>query len=171
MAKKISKNSGFTFVEMLLTIFIIGVISGVTAKVLLTGLDVYSLLVNRDNAMNTAREVMDRMFEEILLVETDDIISIHDNSFNFKDTAGVHTNFRRKIVQGSPTISRKDDFMAGNLAAIDFDYKHYDGSSTLLRDEVRRINIDFTLTAPADAGSIHLRTEVFPRSLMYDNFR
>ena len=49
------RSSGFTFVETLLTVILVGVLSGVVAKVLVTGLDIYSLVANRNRAFHSAR--------------------------------------------------------------------------------------------------------------------
>jgi len=168
------KQHGFTFVETILAIIIVAAIAGVAAKVLTAGLDVYSLVVNRHDASQTARLAMERMVDEIVMIESTDILGTTNTRFSFRDIDGHSTNFKSKTAslrgQSVPCIYRDDDFLAGNISFLDFDYLKEDGSSTIWFWLVRRINIDFSVEAPANAGTVHLRTDVFPRNFMYDNF-
>ncbi len=169
------RERGFTFVEMLLTVVLVGILATVAAKLLLVGLDIYALIVNRNNAFHNARVAVDRMTDEMLLVETDDITWIGDQRFSFIDAGGSGTNFRQTTVsQGGlsvPCLYREDDYLAGNVTSLDFDYYREDGSMAFFIWQVRRINIDLTVEAPGNAGAVRLRTEVFPRNFMYTNFR
>ena len=167
-------SSGFTFVETILTVVIMAAISGVAAKVLITGLDVYSLIVNRHDAVQSARLAMERMVDEALMVESSDILGVMNSRFSFRDIEGHSTNFKTNTVSMNglsvPCVYRDDDFLAGNVTYLDFDYLKADGSDTILPWQVRRINIDIKVESPGNAGTVHLRTEVFPRNFMYDNF-
>lgn len=169
-----SKKSGFTFIETLLAVIIIGIIAGVVAKVLIAGLDVYALIVNRNDAFQSARAAMFRMQDEILLVKGEDILSLSDSRFRFKDINGSPTDFRRATLyrggELNECINRGNDYLVGNITQLDFDYFNAAGAPTIWPNSVRRINIEFTVAALANAGSVHLRTDVFPRNFMYSNF-
>jgi len=168
------KKRGFTFVETLLTVVIISVIASIVAKILLVGLDSYALIVNRHDALQTARLAMERMVDEIVMFESSDIYGIYNTRLNFNDVYDDSTNFRKTNAtmggQSVPCIYRKGDFLAGNVTLLDFDYYRDNGSATTLPSRVRRINVDFTVQAGAGAGTVHVRTDVFPRAFMYDNF-
>lgn len=172
--RRLFSKKAFTFIETVLAVVVVGAIAGVAAKVLTSGLDVYSLIVNRHDASQTARLAMERMVDEILMVDSSEITWMADNRFGFRDVDGVSTNFKSYTVSKNglsvPCIYRDEDFLAGNVIYLDFDYLKSDGTSTIWAPLVRLINIDFTVEAPANAGSIHLRTNVFPRSFMYSNF-
>ena len=174
MKKRRTMRSGFTFVETLLSIVIIGIIATVAAKILISGLDVYSLIVNRHNASQTARLAMERMVDEIVMIDTLDITWMSNERFSFRDVTGSGTNFKTKTVSKDGNsvqcIYREDDYLAGSVTSLDFDYLQADGSSTIWFWQVRKFNIDFTVTAPGDAGTIRIRTEVYPRNFMYDDF-
>lgn len=173
--KNFIKKAGFTFVETLLAVIIVGAVAGVAAKVLISGLDVYALVMNRHDASQTARLGMERMVDELILLEISDISTLADTRFNFYDASGSLTNFKRYTAtfrgQSVPCIYRDEDFLAGNVTYLDFDYFNDVGASTIWPWQVRRINIDFTVGALANAGSVHLRTDVFPRNFMYSNFQ
>lgn len=172
--QKRQKKHGFTFVETILAIVIVGAIASVAAKVLVSGLDVYALVVNRHDASQRARLSMERMVDEIVLINSGDILGMSNTRFRFRDSDGINTDFKQQTVtyrrRSMPCLYRGEDFLAENVLSFDFDYYAADGSSTIWALQVRRINIDFTVEAMADAGSIHLRTDVFPRNFMYSNF-
>lgn len=172
--KFFGKKRGFTFVETILAIIIVGAIAGVAAKVLIAGLDVYALVVNRHDASQTARLAMERMVDEIVTVEWTDITGMYNTRFSFRDIDGHGTNFKTRIVskggQSVNCIYRDEDFLGGSVSSFDFDYFDANGNSTIWSWQVRRINIEFNIDAPANAGVVHLRTDVFPRNFMYDNF-
>ncbi len=79
----LKRKKGFTFVETLLSVVVIGVVAGVAAKVLISGLDVYALIVNRHDASQTARLAMERMVDEITMIETLDITGMYNERFSF----------------------------------------------------------------------------------------
>lgn len=172
--REFSKNSGFTFVETILTIIIVGLIAGVAAKVLISGLDVYSLIVNRNSAFHTARAAMERIQDELLYVKTADITWMADTRFGFRDLSGVSTSFRRTTVIRSgrviPCINRGNDYLAGDVTQLDFDYYKADGSSAFWFADLRRINIEISVLGAGSSGTVHLRSDVYPRNFMYTNF-
>jgi len=169
-----NKRRGFTFIETILSVLIVSIIAGVAAKVLITGLDVYALVVNRNNAFQSARSAMDRIEDELVLLKWTDITWMSNTRFGFFDTNGVSTDFEKVNVYKSgrtvPCINRGSDFLAGEVIALDFDYYKDDGTATIWSFEVKRINVDITVQALANAGTVHLRTDIFPRNFMYSNF-
>jgi len=168
------RRRGFTFVETILAVVVISAIAGVAAKVLITGLDVYALIVNRDDASQRARLAMERMEDEIVFIGTGDIFSAGNTKLRFRDSGGTSTYFSQKneSINGQviPCLFRGSDILAENVVSLDFDYFRSNGNSTYWPWRVRFINVDMSVEASADAGSIHLRTNVFPRNFMYDNF-
>ena len=173
------KQKGFTFVETVLAVVIVSVVAGVAAKVLLSGLDVYSLIVNRHDLSQNARLAMERMVDEAVLVEFADLTWLSDSRFGFRDVDGIGTNFKRSTVSKSGNtvacIKRDDDYLAylglgSGAGYFDFDYLKDDGSNIFWWWELRRINIDVRVDGTAGSGSIRLRTNVYPRNYMYSNF-
>ena len=164
MKIKMKKKKGFTFVETLLSVMIVGIIAGVAAKVLIVGLDVYSLIVNRNNALSEARVAMDRMVREIVLLKSTTITGILDTRISFVDKNGYFTNFRKPTAsyagKSVPCIYRGGDFLAGNTTLVDFDYYKLDRSTAYWPFEMRVVNIDIVIDTFASAGTIRLEREV-----------
>lgn len=169
------KRSGFTLVETMLALVIVAIIAGVAAEVLVSGLNIYKLVVNRNNAFQTARMAMDRIVDEVLMFDEYSISWLSNTRIGFWDQEGASTDFeRRTVTQGGRSvvcIYRGDDYLAGNVTQMDFDFYNASGASTAWSWLVRRINIEITVTAPDTAGSVHLRTDVFPRKFMYSDFQ
>lgn len=169
------EKKGFTFIETLLAVIILGAVATVAAKLLVVGLDIYALVANRHDASQSARLAMERIVDEFTLLKSSDIQVMTDTRFDFRDSTNANTDFRKKTVSKNglsvPCIYRDEDFLAGNVTYLDFDYLQNNGSSTIWPWQVKRINIDFIVEALAQAGSVRLRNEVFPRSFMYSNFQ
>jgi prepilin-type N-terminal cleavage/methylation domain-containing protein len=166
-----SNKRGYTLIELILTIIIVGIIAGVSAQVLLRGIDAYSLIMNRKDALQHARIGMDRMVSELSMVRNTDLSSISDTNISFWDINGNLTNFRRRSQYNTYELYRGEDFLAGRLGLLDFDFYQSNGTSTSLPNSVRLINIELTIQSLGGYGSIATRTNVFPRSFMYTNFR
>lgn len=175
MKLRIEKDKGFTFIETLLTVVIIGIIASVTAKVLIVGLDIYTLVVNRNESFHSARVAMERMQDEIIKVKTADISFFTSGTFRFTDADGLSATFTRAstILDGAVVygIVRNSNYLAGNATQLRFTYYRSNGGVAFTKGQIRRINIDFTITISAETGSIHLRSEVFPRNFMYTDFK
>jgi len=162
---------GYTLIELVLTIVIVGIIAAVSAQVLVRGIDAYTLITNRKDALQHARVGMDRMIDELILLNSSKISSISDTKIGFWDDTNALTNFRRTSQGGNLVLYRGDDFLAGIVGLLDFDYFKSTGAPAVWPWDVRRINIELTIQALGGVGSIPLRTEVFPRGFMYNNFR
>lgn len=164
-------SKGFTLVELVLTIVIVGIIAGVSAQVLMRGIDTYSFVTNRKDAIQHARVGMDRMVSELLLVHLLDITGISATQISFIDNQGHLTNFRRTTQYGTVDLFRNNDFLAGQIGLLNFLYYKSDGSTARWPLEVKLINISLTIQGLGGSGSVPLRTQVFPRNHMYNNFR
>lgn len=164
-------ESGYTLIELVLTIIIVGIIAVVTASVLLRGIDTYSLVMNRKDANQHARVGMDRMVSELLLARWYDFTLINDTKIDFWDRDGSATSFKRTTYEGTVDLYRGNDFLAGQIALLDFDFYKQDNSTASWPWDVKRINIELTVQSLGGFGSVPLRTEVFPRNFMYSNFR
>jgi prepilin-type N-terminal cleavage/methylation domain-containing protein len=161
----------FTLIETILTIVIVSIIAGVSAKILLSGLDTYSFVVSRKDATQHARVAMDRMVTELTRLEDTDIRLMTDQNLSFIDNSDTLTSFKQVSANGQQALYREGDYLAGPLGFIDFDYLKNDGTSALQSQDVDSINVELSIDALGGHGSIILRTEIYPRTGMYDNFQ
>lgn len=168
--KRKNRKAGFTFIEMILTIVIVGIIAGVTAKILLSGIDTYSFIMNRKDAVQHARVGMERMVDELELLRWFDITRMNGNHLGYTDRQGNISSFKSGTLGGQPVLLRGDDFLAGRLGLISFAYLKANGTNATFSWDVKKINVQLTIESLGGYGSIVLRTEVFPRNFMYSNF-
>lgn len=168
------RRRGFTFVETILCIVVIAAIASVVAHVLMAGLEIYMIVVDRNNAFQNSRMAMERMVDELVHLDSTDINWMSNERIGFRDMDGMSTDFDLEVASAggysTDCIFRGNDYLLGNIIHLDFDYLNEEGDSTIWSWLVRRINIDFTVEAPREAGTLRLRTDVFPRNHMYDDF-
>ncbi|MBI2092689.1 MAG: prepilin-type N-terminal cleavage/methylation domain-containing protein [Deltaproteobacteria bacterium] len=164
-------KNGFTLIELILTIIIVGIIALVSAQVLMRGIETYSLVTNRKDATQHARVGMDRMIQELMLLKSLDLTYASDARIDFFDATGALTNFRRASVYSTIDLFRRDDFLAGRISLLDFDFYRSNDAATTVPLAVRRINIELTTQTIGGYGTVPVRTNVFPRNFMYTNFR
>lgn len=164
-------KKGFTLVELILTILVMGIIAVVSAQVLMRGIDTYSLITSRKDALQRARMSMDRMTDELALVNSARLTAIGDTSISFTDALGAASDFRMVVTQTGQQLFRGSDFLSSGIGLIDFDFYQSNGGAAIVPANARRINIELTIQTVGGYGSIPLRAEVFPRNFMYTNFR
>jgi len=170
MINRLRKIAGFTLVELILAILIVGAIAGVSAKILLSGIDTYEFITTRKNATQNARVAMERMVDELVLLKQWTIDSMAENKISFFDYTSTYASFKTDTFNGEPAILRGEDFLAGPSGLLDFDYLAEDDTNTASTWDVRKINIELQIDAEGGNGSITLRTEVYPRENMYSDF-
>lgn len=175
-------KKGFTLIEVILMIVMIGIMSGVTAKVLLAGLDVYELIVNRKDAFEHSRMGMERMTDELMTMTTSELFGPEQLNITRSRSTQIcfyndlgYRSFVKGTTYGSiPVIylrenrcltgtSSTDHELVGNLAYLNFSY-------TSMGGYIKRIGIEYSVQALGGAGTIWMRSAVFPRNLMYYDF-
>lgn len=166
--------TGFTLIEVVLTIVLIGIIFGVTAKILLSGLDVYSLVTSRRDAFEQARMAMERMRGEIATIDVLtsgdlNLYSMTEDNMCFVNPDGTR-RLRKRIVNNIPILYLGEGCgiatyheLALNTPVVVFTYHEIGG-------HVRGIGIELATQGTGEAGTVWLRSAVFPRSQMYGDF-
>lgn len=165
------QHKGFTLVEMVLVIVVLGAIAGVTAKVMMAGVDAYSLVMSRRDALDHARVGMDRMVRDLQAIHPIQIFWKTNTHLSYINGFISAAHYERRISNGYPILSRNNQELAGNVSLLDFDYLKANGNNAFWPWDIRRINIELNVQSVGGYGTIFLRTEVFPRGLMYANFQ
>jgi prepilin-type N-terminal cleavage/methylation domain-containing protein len=160
------KCLGFTLVEMVLVIMLIGIIFGVASTILLRAIDSYQFVTERTEVIERARFCLDRMTREFQLLGAGDITVINATSIQFTDSQNFNTDF---TLNGN-VLQRGNDVLCNNIMALNFTYFNATGGTAGSANQVRRIRIDITAQGGGTAGATQLRSEAAMRGMMYDNY-
>lgn len=172
-----SKNrrlqKGFTLVETVLGIVVMGIVMLAFASIARLSVDSYSLIVSRKEAMSQARYALNRITQELVSINPASITSIGSTNISFNDSVGSPTNFRSQTTNGVTQIFRGNDLLANNINSFSFVY--YDANNNIITDgnisNLRRIAIDMGVNSSNGYSDMKIRGEVYPRNYYYTNFQ
>ncbi len=165
----LSSHKGFTLIELVMTMVLIGVIAYIVASAMSTGLKAYFTTDFRKEALDQARIAMERMTREIRNVKSNtDISTANATTFTFVDTSGTTISFALNAGNINRTSGTTNTLATGISSAGIFTYVLSTGATTqspvpaeiLL---IKRVKID--ITATKNTESVTLQSEVWPRSL------
>ncbi|MBI5203853.1 MAG: type II secretion system protein [Nitrospirae bacterium] len=164
-----TNKKGFTIIELVITMVLIGIIAYIVATALSTGITAYFTTDFRKEALDQTRIAMERMTREIRnLRDSDDVATGTSSQFNFTDVSGTNIDFS----YSNPNITRDGATLATNITSFSFSYIRADGASnpTFVDSDpddpaidTKRIRITFTATISGE--TVTLQSEVWPRSL------
>jgi prepilin-type N-terminal cleavage/methylation domain-containing protein len=159
---KTPNSQGFTLIEIVITIVLIGILSGIAAMIILQGVRAYSDEQTRSDVHYQARLAMERMAREARLIRScADIVGPANPSatLSFTDISGNLVMFN---VVGT-TLSRGADVLANNITSgTPFRFLDNAGNQTTACPGIWFIEIAITDTQGSE--SLQMRTRVHPRN-------
>lgn len=170
------KIQGFTLVEMVLTIALVGILFAATSIILRQGLDSYENVQTRGTTLQDARYGMERVFKELLRVgdEAGNTVSgISNNQVTFVNAVGDTTNFQwdgQNLVLGNDT-QMTSNILLNNVTALAFTGYDQNNNATEVAASVRRIHVSLSVLPTGHETPIAFQTDIFLRNHMYENFR
>lgn len=173
--RRSSKDSarGFTLIEIVLAIIVISAMVGAMAYILVSGIDSYSIIVDRREALSEARLGVNMMSGELQSIADPaaDISAVSATSITFTGSSGQVTF----AISGN-ALTRTDasgtSMLAGNVAAgSGFQYYTAGGATTAIPSQVYRVGIVLGITTAGGAsGTVVIRSNVYLRNRYYDSF-
>lgn len=164
--KILRKQDGFSMTETIMAIVVISIVSLSFAPMFMEMVGSYSLANSRSRALHDARHAMFQISRELLTVSNNSITAISPTQIDFNDSAGAPTFYR----VNSGSLWRNNVLLSPNVNSLNFTYLDQDGVATANLGLIRRITIEMVIGAPGNQGTVPLRTEIFPRAFVYDNF-
>lgn len=161
---------GFTMVEVVLTIALVSILFGATAILSRQGLDAYIHVAERGKTLQQARQAMERITQELKRVgdeNNNNIQNIQPDRITFIDDVGATAQFS----MNGQTLMRDSDPLLENVISFGLIGYKDDGFSTSAANQVRRVNIQLSTTTPGQIVPVTLRTDVYLRNYMYEDFR
>lgn len=171
MSTRGKNSSGFTLLESLLTMIIIGVVSLGVGNIMVSGLETYSLIADRRQALHGARLAVNMMTNELQTVRNPsvDISNISTNSISFISASGESITYS---ISGT-NLLRGDKTLAANVMnQTGFQFFTSGGGITSDSDKVHRVHISVEVgTGASGHGSVMLNTNVYLRNRYYNEFK
>jgi prepilin-type N-terminal cleavage/methylation domain-containing protein len=153
-------GSGYTLVEMVVSITILGIIGLVCSGVILESMRVYSRTVPALDAgykTDLALRTMKRDIRD--LQNTASISSLSATAFTFKDSASNTIAY----AMSNGDLTRNGNLLAEGVTSLTFRYWQSNGSTASTAAKVHRIEVDFTVQNGSETS--RARTQIFPRNL------
>jgi len=164
MEKNIYKKK-LPYENVLITLFVVIVI-GVGASLFFTSKEIYYLISNRGIVLSDLGKSFGLISNDFLLLKPSDVLSVSDGSILFLNTEGNVLSYRKTQKGHSSHLWRNQEQILNDVISFDMNEKKIDASSPF-----KRIKYEVFESIPEKGGMLRLRTEVFPRSYMYEQFQ
>ncbi len=165
-------SKGFTLIEMVITIVLVSILSGLAAMIILQGVRAYSDEQGRSDVHYQARLAMERMARELRLIRWNgalaqaDITTMNPTLLRYTDIQGNQMGFQLNLGLGE--IQRTQDnaatwqTLATGVTALNFNYFQQDGISPATAGTLRFVEV--TMTDLQGSDTLQIRTRVHPRN-------
>lgn len=158
-----NRESGFTLIEMVITIVVIGIIAGISAMLILQAMRGYSDQDVRADLTNQARLGIERMAREIREIRdctATDITTMAAGTFAFVDNAGNPIAY----TTSGTDLTRNGTALASSVSGLTFGYLRRGGPPDVAAVAAAQVwNVDVTLTVSRSGESHTHRIRVHPR--------
>lgn len=178
---KIFKNkNGFTLIELVITMVLIGIVAYVVASSLSTGIKAFFVTDNRKEALDQARIAMERMTREMRNLRSSSDVGIGSSGtqFCFTNIDGTTVSFRYPGLSAN-TIARQDGLaniaacpgavggntLSNNITTLTLSYIRLDGTVDTAFSAANTKRIRIIITSTVYGESVTLQSEVWPRNL------
>lgn len=136
-------HAGFSLIELILVIVILGVISVVVGRILFQGFQNFITGTNISNAEWSSLIAIDRMANDIHTIRSaTDISTINSSQFVFTDTSGASVTYQ---LSGS-NLLRNSQTLASGVTGFALSYANSSGAVTATASQVRYVTIAISTT-------------------------
>ncbi|MBI5367916.1 MAG: prepilin-type N-terminal cleavage/methylation domain-containing protein [Planctomycetes bacterium] len=162
LRRGLARQRGWTMMELIITIIILGIISGVSAIMVLEGGHVFIHQNSRADNLENARLTIERVTRDILHIKDGSVANIT----NFGPTSIAFTAFDNEAVSfewdaGAKLLRRRDKILATQVIDFRLLYLTETDTPATTADAIWTITADVTIE---DYGQkARLRTRIFPR--------
>ncbi len=162
------QSNGFTLVEIVITIVLIGILSGIAALIILQGVKAYSGEQSRSDVHYQARVAMERMTREARLIRSCAAIAgpaNPSNTLSFTDVNGNNVVFS---LAGGNLLRGADLLASGITSTQPFSFLDQNGNVTTTCSVPPVPTdiwfVDINLTDTQNLETLQMRTRVHPRN-------
>lgn len=155
-------ESGFTLIEMVITLILVGIIAAITGIMMQQGVMAYLAQTNEANVANQGRLGIERMAREIRTIRSRtgaDVPAMNPGNLSFIDMGGNAIAY----ASGGGNITRNGTVLAtATTATLGFLYFQQNGAGAASAAQLWVIQVDLTLTSGGQTQAFRIR--VHPRS-------
>lgn len=167
MKIRLNEAQGASFVEIILTLVVAGVIAATASHTMINNVDSYSHISNRRSAISDVRHSFNEMARELRALSLAKIVSIGTTTFRFVDAQGFNTEYRLDVTGNGLGLYRGDELMYDRISTLSFSYYDDDGTEVPPQSQniprVKRIKLSL-VTQPVDGeGRVTVDAMVIPR--------
>lgn len=136
-------KAGFTLIEIIMAIAIAGIIAGIFAVVINSGMGTWFFVKGQKGIMMETRAVMKRMVREVSRTRgnaNSNIIAFTSSRYEFKDVDDNTIEYE----QNGTDLERNDEVLLQNLVipgGLEFVYLNSSGNPTTAKSAIRAIRI------------------------------
>lgn len=168
--KFLKGQRGFSLVELILSIIIIGIMAVAMGRILGIGIDSYSLVVDRREMLQRGRLAMNMMTNELQTIQdpATEIASISATQISFTNADSEAVTYQ---VSGGSLLRNGQTLASDVDASSGFAYYTLNNAVTADPTQVYRIGITLVIDlGSSQSGSITLESDVYLRNRYYDSF-
>ncbi len=158
-----SSQSGFSFLEMVMVIALIGIIAGVMAQMFVFGVDMFDATATRKDSMQGGRIAVEFMVQDLrAIADADDVTTATATSLTFYNIDSETINYS----YSGGTLSRNSNTLLEGLSNFQLSYTDVDGVvlSTPVSTPGDIWKISFSIDATVDGKPFHMESSVVPRA-------
>ena len=158
------KQHGFTFIEMIIVMVIMGIILSMIVPVLTQGLNDFNTGENIFNANWQGRIAMERMSRDVLSVRSAaDISTMTSTNFSFTDTGNNTISYALSGTTLTLTLNGNTAILADGVQTLTFNYFDATGAATSSSATVHLIQVSINVIQ--NSVNYTLTTSIYPRNL------
>ncbi|MDZ4224320.1 MAG: hypothetical protein U1D33_00280, partial [bacterium] len=134
------------------------------------GLDSYATVSERGSTLQATRFAIERMTRELRRCGDDadnQLQNISAAQIGFTDANAINTSFNLN----GQTLRRGNDTLLDNVTALTFTGYKSDNTQTTSAQQVRRVRIQMSVLPQGQNTPLTLRTDVFLRNYLYENWQ
>jgi len=161
-------SKGFTLIEIVITIVLVSILSGLAAVIILQGVKAYSAEQIRSDVHYQAKLAVERMAREIRTIRSAtaaDITTMTATNLQFNNISGNNIQFQRSGASAPYTLLRNADVLATHVQSMTLSYFANDGTTVVTSGTVANLwFVVIDVTDQQGSDSLQIRTRVHPRN-------